>query len=54
MLEPVFPQYQDAYGANMWNAQLAATTLTVIPVLVVFIVAQRYVVTNLAHTGLKG
>lgn len=47
-------QYQDAYGTNIWNIQLAATTLTVLPVLIVFIVAQRQFVTGLAHTGLKG
>ena len=38
----------------MWNVQLAATTLTVVPVLIVFIVAQRQFVQGLAHTGLKG
>jgi multiple sugar transport system permease protein len=47
-------QYVDAYGGPMWNVQLAATTLTVIPVLVVFLFAQRQFVEGLAHTGLKG
>ena len=47
-------QYVDAYGGPMWNVQLAATTLTVVPVLIVFIVAQRQFVQGLAHTGLKG
>jgi multiple sugar transport system permease protein len=42
------------YGANIWNIQLAATTLTVLPVLAVFVVAQRHFVAGLAQTGLKG
>jgi multiple sugar transport system permease protein len=47
-------QYTDAYGGHLWNVQLAATTLTVIPVLVVFIIAQRHFVQGLAQAGLKG
>lgn len=47
-------QYVDAYGGPIWNVQLAATTLTVLPVLAVFIFAQRQFVEGLAHTGLKG
>ncbi|HEX6501323.1 MAG TPA: carbohydrate ABC transporter permease [Micromonosporaceae bacterium] len=47
-------QYTDAYGGNIWNIQLAATTLTVLPVLAVFVVAQRQFVAGLAQTGLKG
>jgi len=34
--------------------QLAATTLTVVPVLLVFLFAQKQFVQGLAHTGLKG
>lgn len=47
-------QYTDAYGGHLWNVQLAATALTVIPVLIVFIIAQRQFVEGLAHTGSKG
>jgi multiple sugar transport system permease protein len=47
-------QYVDAYGGPMWNVQLAATTLTVVPELVVFLFAQRQFVQGLAQTGLKG
>lgn len=47
-------QYVDAYGGPIWNVQLAATTLTVLPVLAVFLVAQRQFVEGLAQTGLKG
>jgi multiple sugar transport system permease protein len=47
-------QYNDAYGADLTNVQLAATSLTVLPVLVVFVCAQRQFVAGLATTGLKG
>jgi multiple sugar transport system permease protein len=47
-------QYTDAYGGNIWNIRLAATTLTVLPVLAVFVIAQRQFVAGLAQTGLKG
>lgn len=47
-------QYVDAYGGPMWNVQLAATTLSVLPVLAVFLVAQKQFVQGLAHSGLKG
>jgi multiple sugar transport system permease protein len=53
-LPQALTQYVDAYGGPMWNVQLAATTLTVVPVLVVFLFAQRQFVQGLAHTGLKG
>jgi multiple sugar transport system permease protein len=53
-LPQALTQYVDAYGGPMWNVQLAATTLTVLPVLAVFLVAQRQFVEGLAHTGLKG
>ncbi|MDU0315043.1 carbohydrate ABC transporter permease [Phycicoccus sp. M110.8] len=47
-------QYTDAYGTQLWNIQLAASATTVIPVLIVFVVAQRQFVEGLAQTGLKG
>jgi multiple sugar transport system permease protein len=53
-LPQALTQYVDAYGGPMWNVQLAATTLTVLPVLAVFLVAQKQFVQGLAHTGLKG
>jgi len=52
-LPQALTQYVDAYGGPMWNVQLAATTLTVLPVLAVFLVAQKQFVQGLAHTGLK-
>lgn len=53
-LPQALTQYVDAYGGPMWNVQLAAVTLTALPVLIVFIVAQRQFIEGLAHTGLKG
>ncbi len=53
-LPQALTQYVDAYGGPIWNVQLAATTLTVIPVLVVFVIAQRHFIQGLAQTGLKG
>jgi multiple sugar transport system permease protein len=38
----------------MWNVQLAAASITSIPVLIVFVLAQRQFVEGLAQTGLKG
>ncbi|GGD66429.1 carbohydrate ABC transporter permease [Microbacterium murale] len=53
-LPQALTQYVDAYGGPMWNVQLAATTLTVVPVLLVFLFAQKQFVQGLAHSGLKG
>jgi multiple sugar transport system permease protein len=53
-LPQALTQYVDAYQGPMWNIQLAAATLTALPVLVVFIFAQRQFIEGLAHTGLKG
>lgn len=53
-LPQALTQYTDAYGGAMWNIQLAAATLTALPVLIVFIIAQKQFVEGLAHTGLKG
>jgi|SRR6478735_8698969 len=47
-------RFVDAYSGPMWNVQLAAATMTAVPVLIVFVVAQRQFVQGLAQTGLKG
>jgi multiple sugar transport system permease protein len=47
-------QYQDSYGDPLYNTQVGATALTVIPVLVVFLFAQRQFVEGLTRSGLKG
>ena len=46
--------FRDDYGTPMWNVQLAATTLSIIPVLVFYIMAQRQVIESFASSGVKG
>jgi multiple sugar transport system permease protein len=53
-LPQALTQFTDAYGGAMWNIQMAAATMTALPVLLVFIIAQKQFVEGLAHTGLKG
>ncbi|GAA1018805.1 sn-glycerol-3-phosphate transport system permease protein UgpE [Acrocarpospora pleiomorpha] len=53
-LPQALTQFVDAYGGPMWNIQLAAASLTALPILVVFVLAQRQFIEGLAHTGLKG
>lgn len=53
-LPQALTQFVDAYGGPMWSVQLAAASMTAIPVLVVFVIAQRQFIEGLAHTGLKG
>lgn len=47
-------QFSDAYGGPIWNVQLAGTTLMTLPVLLVFVLAQRHFIQGIAQTGLKG
>lgn len=53
-LPQALTQFVDAYGGPMWNVQLAAASMTAVPVLAVFVIAQKQFVEGLAHTGLKG
>jgi multiple sugar transport system permease protein len=53
-LPQALTQFVDVYGGPMWNVQLSAASLTAIPVLVVFVLAQRQFIEGLAHTGVKG
>lgn len=53
-LPQALTRFTDAYGGNMWNVQLAAATMTVVPMLLVFVLAQRQFVEGVAHSGLKG
>lgn len=46
-------QYNDPFAGPLWNVQMAATTLSVLPVLIVFIFAQRHVIAGLTSGGLK-
>ncbi|WP_328373237.1 carbohydrate ABC transporter permease [Micromonospora zamorensis] len=53
-LPQALTQFVDAYGGPMWDVQMAAASMTALPVLVVFVIAQKQFVEGLAHTGLKG
>ncbi len=53
-LPQALTQFVDNYGGPMWNVQLAGATLTAVPILVVFVLAQRQFIEGLAHTGVKG
>lgn len=46
-------QLQGRYS-TAWNLLMAGSTVAVVPILLVFVVAQRYVVRGVAMTGLKG
>ena len=40
--------------SNQWNLLMAATVMVLLPVLVVFFCLQRYFVSGIALTGMKG
>ena len=46
--------YNDVYGAPLWHLQLAATTLAVVPVLIVYVIGQRQIIDSFASSGVKG
>ncbi|SNS32030.1 carbohydrate ABC transporter permease [Tropicimonas sediminicola] len=46
--------FTDAYGLPLWHLQMAATSLAVVPILVVYIAAQRQIVESFALSGVKG
>ncbi len=52
-LPQALTRFTDAYGGQMWNTQLAAATMTVLPMLIVFVLAQRRFVEGPSHSGLK-
>jgi len=45
---------QSKSGDTPWNQLMAASTLTVLPVLVLFFLAQRTFIRGIATTGIKG
>jgi multiple sugar transport system permease protein len=46
--------FTDQFGQPTFNLQMAATTLSILPVVVVFLLAQRHIVEGIARSGLKG
>lgn len=45
--------YNDPYGLPLWHLQLAATTLSVIPIFIVYLIAQKQVTNTMALSGIK-
>lgn len=46
--------FTDPYGTPLWHLQLAATTLAVVPILIVYLLAQRQIIESFALSGVKG
>lgn len=46
--------FADPTSVSNWGAMFAMATLSVIPVIVVFLLLQRYIVEGISSTGLKG
>jgi multiple sugar transport system permease protein len=46
--------FTDTYGLPVWHLQLAATTLSVLPVLAVYVIAQQRIVDSFVLSGVKG
>lgn len=47
-------RFTDYQGQPFWTRQMAATTLSIVPMVVVFLLAQRHIVAGIARSGLKG
>jgi multiple sugar transport system permease protein len=46
--------FTDPSGVPLWHLQLAATSLAVVPILIVYLIAQRQIVESFALSGVKG
>jgi multiple sugar transport system permease protein len=46
--------FTDPYGMPLWHLQLAATSLAVLPILIVYVIAQRQIIESFALSGVKG
>lgn len=46
--------FNDVYGQPEWHLQLAATTLSVVPVMVVYLIFQEKVTDAIVNSGMKG
>jgi len=47
-------QFADVDGSPFFALQMAATTLSVLPVVLVFLLAQRQIIEGISQTGVKG
>jgi multiple sugar transport system permease protein len=46
--------FRDPYSMPIWTIQLAATTMSILPVLVLYVFAQKQVIESFAFSGVKG
>jgi multiple sugar transport system permease protein len=46
--------FRDAYGSPVWQLQMAATSLSVLPILIFYVFAQKKITNAMAFSGLKG
>ncbi|HRK22006.1 MAG TPA: carbohydrate ABC transporter permease, partial [Fimbriimonadaceae bacterium] len=46
--------YQSQQGGTQWHLLMAASTMVVAPVIVLFFFAQRYFIRGISMTGIKG
>lgn len=53
-LEVGLSVFNDSYGGTYWPLQMTAAMIVLIPVLLVFLVLQRYFVRGVVMSGLKG
>ena len=44
----------DSEGNNNWGVIMAGTTFVVLPLLIVYIFAQRFIIEGVSRSGLKG
>jgi multiple sugar transport system permease protein len=54
MTLPVGIQFFSSEAGSDWNLIMTGATLAVIPLLIIVIVFQRYIIEGIALTGLKG
>lgn len=48
------PLFADSYGFPVWEVQMAASTLSIVPILIVFVLAQRHIIQGFARVGIHG
>ncbi|HRY54169.1 MAG TPA: carbohydrate ABC transporter permease [Spirochaetia bacterium] len=46
--------FRDAYGSPVWHLQMAATAVSVIPILLFYVCAQRKIINAMVFSGMKG
>ena len=52
-IQVVLNSFVSEYAAN-WQFMLAGSVLAMIPTVIIFLFAQKYLVEGIAHTGIKG